>query len=223
MALKSGGRKLSFDILTTTTSFDNDHNDFYYRSKSDMYNGNGTDNKSPKSPKPRRRKRKSKARRKSSNDDDCTTTISDNLFDCKRYNNSNNNSVVQTVLCEEGVSVPKNDSFVSTVSSVSGTCSGTEYFSGGELRQRSSVVSGGEEEEKKKSNDGGDVKGCDNSVAGKQMNGRKLETEESLDWKRVMADDPNCESCFIVLLIYFSSFCSLFCCMNLFTVMVVNV
>lgn len=188
MALRSGGRKLSFEILTTSTSFEDDNNAFYYRSKSDipiLQNG-GT----PKSPKTNRRKRKNKGSKKKSLIDCSISEDSTELeLDSKCYS-----SVVQTVVCEE-VMVPEENSVAGTVSSVTGP----EFFNGGELRQRSVVSCGGEEvgENAKEENNNGNIKELDSSVAGKQrpeMNGnviRELESKESLDWKRVMADDLN--------------------------------
>lgn len=82
-------------------------------------------------------------------------------------------------------------------------CGDVEGFNFGELRQRN--VSGGSSEDLAASvvgNDGGigkDDSGVKASPVEKPTSEpdrrilTKLETVDSLDWKRIMAEDPNCE------------------------------
>ena len=100
-----------------------------------------------------------------------------------------------------------------------------EGFNFGELRQRSVSISGAsddaasrvggdnekvkeKEKEKEKEEEEDEESGVEVSSAVKQraepngsVGSKKLETERSLDWKRLMADDPNCEPILILFLI----------------------
>lgn len=118
------------------------------------------------------------------------------------------NYSVQSVVCEE-VIVPEES--VSTLSSVTTGSefeilhAGDAYSSVTELRQRSSVVNGGggggEEavsriEECREEDSSSKELGSSFEKQRAELNGnvvRKLEKEESLDWKRLMAEDPNRE------------------------------
>lgn len=177
--VRSGGRGLSFDVLATTTFEDNDITTIH-RSKSDPP-ALQTDVASSISPRRNRRKRRNKNSRKKALSD-CLEEINGDKFD------SGSSSVRKSVVYEE-MSVPEEKSVVSV-----------EFCNlhGGELRQRSVNVREDEEEEENK-NDLYENFRCDSS---KQVDGvidgmrsRKLEREESFDWKRVMAKDPNCELC----------------------------
>ncbi|CAL5427976.1 unnamed protein product [Camellia sinensis] len=196
MELKSRGRKLSFDILgaTAINPFDDDNDiEFLYRSIS---NGDGSKFSASES-KPSRRKRKNKGSKKKRM---MACSICEDLVlddpnhalevNCKNYS-------VESVVCEE-VTVPE-----CTVRAVRESefqslqnCEGR--LVGGELRQRS--VAGGSEESvllsriDENAKDESGNKEMDSLKQWAEPNGdvvRKLETAESLDWKRLMALDPN--------------------------------
>ncbi|GMP93019.1 hypothetical protein CsSME_00043019 [Camellia sinensis var. sinensis] len=198
MELKSRGRKLSFDILgaTAINPFDDDNDiEFLYRSIS---NGDGSKFSASES-KPSRRKRKNKGSKKKRM---MACSICEDLVlddpnhasevNCKNYS-------VESVVCEE-VTVPE-----CTVRAVRESefqslqnCEGR--LVGGELRQRS--VAGGSEESvllsriDENAKDESGNKEMDSLKQWAEPNGdvvRKLETAESLDWKRLMALDPNSE------------------------------
>ncbi|KAK3012091.1 hypothetical protein RJ639_012724 [Escallonia herrerae] len=173
MALRSNGRKLSFEILATS-SFAGDGDASFYRSNSDPSAlGNGI------ALKPNKRKRKNKKKKAI----ECSIPESSTQLelDCKSYS-------VQTVVYEEVTEPEEGGASVCTVSSVA---------AGAELRQRSvvndDVARNGGEKVMLEEESGG--KGF-NSL-GKRSDesdgsaSRKLDKEESLDWKRLMAEDPN--------------------------------
>lgn len=118
--------------------------------------------------------------------------------------NSNRYYTVGTVVCEEVRAPEESKTSVCSVAHVTETefqgALGGEGFNFGELRLRA-VNGGGCEDLGFSMVDGN---GKDDSVAKassveKQRNGSngnvvtKLETAESLDWNRLMAEDPNCE------------------------------
>ncbi|KAM7487802.1 hypothetical protein LguiB_025286 [Lonicera macranthoides] len=219
MGLRSGGRKLSFDILSTSTSFDDDDNAFFYRSNSDPpIHENGGD--TPKSSKPNRRKRKNKGAKNKKKVIECSiseeSSVLDNLDSFPKdlvYGNGNctndldsRNYSVQSVVCEE-VIVPEEVtlSSVTTGPEFEILHAGDAYSSVTELRQRSSVVNGGGgggggeeavsriEESREEDSISKELESSFEKQRA-ELNGnvvRKLEKEESLDWKRLMAEDPN--------------------------------
>lgn len=164
--VRSGGRHLSFDVLATTTFEDNDTKTSISRSRSDPP-ALQTD-VAPESPKRNRRKRRNKSSRKKAVSDGLEETNGD-----------------KTVVYEE-MSVPEEKSVVSIE---------FRNLHGGELRQRSFSVKEENENENENVNENfnGDSKEVE-GVIDDHMRSRKLEREESLDWKRLMAQkDPNCE------------------------------
>lgn len=239
MALRSTGRKFSFEILSDSSSHEEDEFPIY-RSKSDPIQVNDViAQQSPPSHsvshnKSSRKKRKHKASRKkfiepcipedpvaeqetvNSNwvsadsrdphlenrevlfDNGAACCVNGFGLDTQRY------CTVGTVVCE-GISAPEESkTSVCTVAAVAETefqgVRGGEGFNFGELRLR--TVNGGSCEDLGSSNV--DDNGIDDSVAvansvEKQRNGpngnnvKTLETAESLDWNRLMAEDPNCE------------------------------
>lgn len=159
MAIRSGGgRKLSFDILRSSSSFEiDDDSRLYYKSKSDI----PPLLSDADSPKPNRRKRKkNKNKRNKQNIEFHPNGISE--FHCKP-------GVIDTVIYKQ---------------EITSTTNGQNHY-GGELRQRMMIP---EEEEENKELESLAKQSAENL----NVNG-KLETQESLDWERVMEDHTNCE------------------------------
>uniref|UniRef100_A0A5B7B1H1 Protein POLLEN DEFECTIVE IN GUIDANCE 1 n=1 Tax=Davidia involucrata TaxID=16924 RepID=A0A5B7B1H1_DAVIN len=225
MALRSTGRKPSFDILSASTSFEYDETSIYRSNSDPPVRENGDTSKSSAfESKSNRRKRKNKASKKkkmmmecSISEESVTDKGIDSIFDQKRTVLENGyftnelevnckNYSVQSVVCEE-VTVPEE--------SVGSACTvfpvmepefqklqGSDGYLVGALRQRNVNGSGGGgveesmpwiDESAKEETISKEME----SASGKQRvepNGnvvRKLETAESLDWKRLMAEDPN--------------------------------
>lgn len=206
--LRSGGRKLSFDVLTTTDSFFDDDETFLLRSDSGPPIHHGEGGVTTKSSRRKRKHKGSKKKKKASEELDLNKCGNSNGF----IINSNCRSVETTtaVVYEEAFVPPQEKSVYPVISSVRETP---------ELRQRSSVASvgvgsSGEEaipmyridENVKEMDDSSwtgrvTAKEFDTELMMKQtaeMNvnghhgGRKLEKDQSLDWKRLMAEkDPN--------------------------------
>ena len=186
MMVRSGGRKLSFDILNTATFEDNDSTKRpMHRSKSDppALEANAATSDSKRN----RRKKRNKGSRKNAGSE----CLEDIIEDQCESSHVCNGSVSKNVVYEEMSAVPEEKSVVSV-----------EFcqLHGGELRQRSvnareeNVNVNEDENENVDEKFGGDRKEVDGGVKDKRS--RKLEREESLDWRRiVMAKDPNCELC----------------------------
>lgn len=227
MALRSGGRKLSFEILSGSSFFEGDET--LYRSNSDPgQEHNGDTGISGSESKPSRRKRKSKSSKKKKKmiieslieEDQTAESNSDSAFgDAENHffdNNSCTNGLVSnshnysitSVVCEEVTATEESGGSVSTVQQVKETefqnLRSSDGYLVGELRLRNVTASGGADEPSALSRiDGIDKNGREESGAevtpsGKQQrmepNGNiiaKLETAESLDWKRLMAEEPN--------------------------------
>lgn len=234
MGVRSGGRKLSFNILSQTTSDDGDGEALFRRSNSDpirnhTHNHHQSDENHKLSRKKRRRRKKTTPGTiessiakdpiaengvelgsvtegagiaEVSGESYCSNGLE---FNCQGYG-------VATVVCEVN-----GCGSVSTVTTVVAESPGFQnvrgdVFNSGELRQRS--VNGGSiggdvgVVEDAASRVGGEEKvesGAEVNSAGKQRNESngnvvtRLETAESLDWKRLMAEDPNCESLLPIL------------------------
>lgn len=203
--LRSGGRKLSFDVLASSDSFFDDDDTFLPRSDS----GQGEAAVNTKSNRRKRKHKGSKKKKKKASDElDMNTCGSSNGFII-----NSNCRLVETstaVVYEEAFVPPEEKRVYPVTSSVRETP---------ELRQRSSVNSVGvgsfgdeamplyRIDENVKEVDDSSMAGnssgkeFDTELMMKQtaeMNvngyhvGRMLEKEQSLDWKRLMADkDPN--------------------------------
>ncbi|XP_074324720.1 protein POLLEN DEFECTIVE IN GUIDANCE 1-like [Apium graveolens] len=159
-------RNLSFDVLATTTFEDNDTNTAISRSRSDPP-ALQTDFVL-ESPKRNRRKRKNKSLKKKIASDGLEETNGD----------------YKTVVYEE-MSVPEEKSIVSIE---------FRNLHGGELRQRSFSVREENENENENANANDNFSGDSKGVEGvdDHTRSRKLEREESLNWKQLMAQkDPN--------------------------------
>uniref|UniRef100_A0A161ZHW4 Protein POLLEN DEFECTIVE IN GUIDANCE 1 n=1 Tax=Daucus carota subsp. sativus TaxID=79200 RepID=A0A161ZHW4_DAUCS len=184
MMVRSGGRKLSFDILNTATFEDNDSTKRpMHRSKSDppALEANAATSDSKRN----RRKKRNKSSRKNAGSE----CLEDIIEDQCETSHVCNGSVSKNVVYEEMSAVPEEKSVVSV-----------EFcqLHGGELRQRSVNAReenvNANEDENGNGNENekfsGDRKEVDGVVKDKRS--RKLEREESLDWRRVvMAKDPN--------------------------------
>ncbi|GAB4828702.1 hypothetical protein Ancab_018367 [Ancistrocladus abbreviatus] len=217
MGLRSGGRKLSFEILSGVDSFTTDGdvdaedgNRTFGRSNSHPVPQNGVVLADGKSNRRKLKRRNSKKKKSNSSPNSTSSSMNpiaeeeDKLFlenldlpvdNHRPYQKAElegrcHNFVaaqsISSVVCEE-VSVPAETAV--TVSQVSSL---------GELRQRS-VNGGGSSEELLSSVSvmalrGGDSEKEEVNSLGKQRNeppNGKLETVESLDWKRLMIEDPN--------------------------------
>ena len=232
MALRSAGRKISFEILSERASIEEDEA-LLQRSVSDAIQDRHRQNQLTSSAsahssqeKPNRKKRKKKKKKTI----ECTIPedpIVENRLDCDSvlYHSRTTSPVsentrgesfcanglemncqvysVATVVCEES------EGNVRTVTKV--VEPGFQNLRGEvlnhrELRQRTVNGSGGydgvlEDVGSRVCNDGKEEKSAElSSAAGKprsEPNGNvapKLEPAESLDWRRLMAEDPNCES-----------------------------
>ncbi|KAM4119829.1 hypothetical protein ACJW30_03G088900 [Castanea mollissima] len=205
MSLRSDDRKLSFEILSNSTSFEEDESLFFYRSNSDPIQ-NGVVVQSRPKPNPNRKKRKHKRKKPIHSEssiredpiaeatlDPDTNRTNNGLESNCMHSYSVESSSVCTVVAEPDFQNVRGDG-----------------FNFGALRQRSVSISGAsddaasrvggdnekekEKEEKEEEESGGEVSSAVKQRA--EPNGsvgcsNKLETEKSLDWKRLMADDPN--------------------------------
>ncbi|KAF8378819.1 hypothetical protein HHK36_030168 [Tetracentron sinense] len=200
MALRSGGRKLSFDILSSDGSFDDET--FLYRSVSDLSQENGGDGERLASPdKPNRRKRKNKGSRKKkmiafSIEEDPITDKDDNGSCSKGLESDSQSYMIQTTICEE-VTVPEDKGeSVRTVlqiteSDFQNLHSDRPQFL--ELRQRNVNGSGACDEPAKEEN-GMELNSSGKGLHLPEPNGTvitKLGTAKSLDWKRIVAEDSS--------------------------------
>ncbi|PSR91025.1 Protein POLLEN DEFECTIVE IN GUIDANCE like [Actinidia chinensis var. chinensis] len=195
MALRSRNRKLSFDILNATVA--DGVESVLHRSSTDPLTRQNGDASAASGPKPSRKNRKNRGSKKKATIE-CSIAEGSVLDvvengDC-RSELEVNCSVVESVVCEE---VTVSEDSVCTVRPVREVgFQNVENFEGclvGELRQRT-VVGGGEEavsqvDENTEASGGKET----DSSSGKQPNGngiRKLETVDSLDWRRLMLQDP---------------------------------
>ncbi|XP_050275611.1 protein POLLEN DEFECTIVE IN GUIDANCE 1 isoform X1 [Quercus robur] len=207
MALRSDDRKLSFEVLSQSMSFEEDESLFFYRSNSDPIQ-NGVVVQSKPKPNPNRKKRKHRRKKpihseSSIREDPIAEATLDP--DTSRTNGLESN-------CTHSYSV-ESSSVCTVVTEPDFQNVRGEGFNLGELRQRSVSISGAsddaasrvggdnekvKEKEREKEEEEEEESGVEVSSAVKQraepngsVGSKKLETEKSLDWKRLMADDPN--------------------------------
>ncbi|XP_060960271.1 protein POLLEN DEFECTIVE IN GUIDANCE 1 isoform X2 [Cannabis sativa] len=233
MALRSAGRNLSYEILSQSSSIEDDET-LFHRSNSDPFHNHSV-------PNPNRKKRKKRKKKTATNTNTITTStttieiqssipeepINGNYREAEAEADS---SVLDNFgIAEQKFQVSGNgDSYCSSngfesnyegfsvtpakfVRSGSGgsVCTVTEQQPGfqnvrGELRQRTVNGSGGgagdgglEDSASRVYSEGKVETDVEVNSAGKQRtepNGvvlTKLETAESLDWKKLMAEDPN--------------------------------
>ncbi|KAL9256139.1 POLLEN DEFECTIVE IN GUIDANCE 1-like protein [Drosera capensis] len=174
MTLRSEERKLSFEILSTIDPFLDDDSDLrsIHRSNSDPVPRVSGDENHP-SRRRRKHKRKKLAAKVSPIAEEDGFELEDSRFDDKVKG-----LVTNTIGGEE-------------------RGSGAWQASPGELRQRSVGIGGGEAEEGKVVEEKGRVEGSVKEEVEMTRDRRmeqvnwKLETAESLDWKRLMVEDPN--------------------------------
>lgn len=233
MALRSDGRKLSFEILSQSSSLVDDEA-LVYGSDSDPIQSHVSESKTTEKPKCKKRRHRKGSKRKKTIESAITedpiaeqTVDPDSVFNHSEstntfagdsdafsifgngerdYTNCTNGleskCMSYSVVCEEIRVAEESVGSVCTVTEVTEPefqkVRG-EGFNFGELRQR---VSGtGDDAAASRVEDNESEKGVEVSSAAKQRgepNGsvvaNTLETAESLDWKRLMAEDPSRES-----------------------------
>ena len=232
MALRSAGRKLSYEILSQTNTIEEaDAAALFNRSNSDPIHNHGDHHHHQSTLPAQKLNRKKRKKRKktmktieieSSIPEDPITengpefdsvSVSDSFRIAEREfsvsgNGENYSSNGMESNCE-GYKFVRAESVGSVCTVTTVTEPGFQNMRG-ELRQRGMNGSGGDgglEDSASKVESGVKV-----SSAGKQRsepNGTvltKLETVESLDWKRLMAEDPNCELSLSFSLSHFVSF-----------------
>lgn len=208
MALRSTGRKVSFDILSTSILEDDHDHDYDYDSSINSTCLQSNSDPSPQllpiddatSPTRNRKKKKRRKKHKRSTEHSTISEFSvtdeqlDRSFPVGEFNGyccsvSQSSSVV---VCEEHETLPPpmpqaHSNFL--VSSATG-------LPFGELRQRNVMVNGVTEESvgspqiaERESESVKELKSVDLSMDG--IARRSLEKEVSLDWKKLMAEDPN--------------------------------
>ncbi|KAH1030649.1 hypothetical protein J1N35_042823 [Gossypium stocksii] len=198
MALRSSGnRKLSFEILSKTRSLEEDDRSLLYRSTSDpigLQSGVA---------KPSRNSRKKKKQKKRKEAIAASPVIPEDPV-AEQCGNDSSGTVVESTSENYGIRDNGNVNRISCVGSASvvvveeSVCQNVCGF--GELRQRN-VIGGGEEMAavaSRAEEDRAEMNGSEEPLPPAQpqpvVNGNvanKLDTAESLDWKRLMSEDPN--------------------------------
>ncbi|XP_008220931.1 PREDICTED: protein POLLEN DEFECTIVE IN GUIDANCE 1 [Prunus mume] len=198
MALKSTGRNLSFDVLSRNGSLDEEEEAIFYRSNSDPIQSNHHNNDKPARRK-RKKKKKNTTTTHSSIPEIPTNATVSNSFP---HNSSSKNgetsgingsglefSYSQTVLCPATteLSDPEFQKLRGTAELRQRPVNGSAGGVVGETQTTSSRIEADDKE------DSG-VEAGSVSKQRSEPNGNavpKLQTAESLDWKRLMAEDPN--------------------------------
>ncbi|KAK1551662.1 hypothetical protein Q3G72_002233 [Acer saccharum] len=189
MGLRSSGRKVSFEILSKTSSFeDADGSSLFYQSNSDPTRNQNDSQSDVSFENPKSRKRKKHRKKKH------TTPLNDCAVIPEDPVNDHDDAVVSSEVVFENRSDLNCRSYVSGGSATSVcTVTSDNVYNKGELRQRN--VNGIEEAESR-------AEESSTTTAEKQpqqqrmseANGSvvtKLETAESLDWKRLMAEEDS--------------------------------
>lgn len=187
MALRSGGRKLSYEILSRNSSVQEEEAGLFYRSNSDPIRSHGAADHIPATPRRKRRKKKRTAAVANCSIPESPSAVADD--DDGAVVNGLEFNFSQTVLCSVATEV----------------VSDQNSFGAAELRQRTvNAGAGGAVVDETTPSGGGSLEGEANAkedsaveAAAAKPNGNlvpKLQMTESLDWQRVMAEDPNCES-----------------------------
>ncbi|XVF85566.1 hypothetical protein PTKIN_Ptkin17bG0127500 [Pterospermum kingtungense] len=200
MALRSSGsRKLSFEMLSRSSSLEEGDRSLFYRSSSDpVQSQNGVASSSRNS----RKKKKKKDRKKKEATPEFSITPEDPVVKQRVSSGGGGSDPVESNSENYGI---KDNGNVNRISYVGGgSVVVVENVSGfGELRQRnvSGVVGGGGEEMAtvagRADEDGVEVSSSKEPLQGPPQpvaNGNfvnKLKAAESLDWKRLMAEDPH--------------------------------
>uniref|UniRef100_A0A2N9EDE4 Uncharacterized protein n=1 Tax=Fagus sylvatica TaxID=28930 RepID=A0A2N9EDE4_FAGSY len=194
MALRSDDRKLSFEILSRSMSLEEDEALFFYRSNSDPIQNGVVQSKTSEKKQSNRKKRKNKGSKKKKTIDFSSSSIPEDPIDSEiRESNISE--------CTNGLELNRQSNF--SVGSVCTVVTEPDFqnvrgegFNFGELRQRSvGFAIGGDDAASRVGDNEKEESGVEVSSAAKQPSGsvvsNKLETAESLDWKRLMAEDPN--------------------------------
>lgn len=196
MALRSSGRKLSFNILSESSSVEED--DFLlYQSNMDPIEKISGATENPNRKKKRHRKKKTP---------ESYSMIPEHPITHSGFIESNSAVQNGNVFLDNRNSYVGGGSVVCTVSDVTEDCQSMFNNSGSELRQRNVSNGGGGEEIVSSSSRVEENGTVDREVEvsstekhwSSEPNGSivptvKLETAESLDWNRLMAEDPNCK------------------------------
>ncbi|XP_065856354.1 protein POLLEN DEFECTIVE IN GUIDANCE 1 isoform X2 [Euphorbia lathyris] len=203
MALRSSGRKLPFDLLSESSSFEEDEFLLYQSDKNLI-------EKVPTSLEKSNRKRKKHKKKKKSAVS--YSIIPEDPTSDARLSDSNSLPILTNVengklFLDNRNSYNSGGTVVCTVSDVSevAECQILYNNSGRELRQRNVTNGGGAEEtvsssrveEKEMEENGAEVLSAEmqwTDTNGSAVPAGKLETAESLDWNRLMAKDPNFET-----------------------------
>ncbi|OAY29335.1 protein POLLEN DEFECTIVE IN GUIDANCE 1 [Manihot esculenta] len=194
MALRSSGRKLSFNILSESSSVEED--DFLlYQSNMDPIEKISGATENPNRKKKRHRKKKTP---------ESYSMIPEHPITHSGFIESNSAVQNGNVFLDNRNSYVGGGSVVCTVSDVTEDCQSVFNNSGSELRQRNVSNGGGGEEIVSSSSRVEENGTVDREVEvsstekhwSSEPNGSivptvKLETAESLDWNRLMAEDPN--------------------------------
>nr|POE82839.1 protein pollen defective in guidance 1 [Quercus suber] len=208
MALRSDDRKLSFEVLSESMSFEEDESLFFYRPNSDPIQ-NGVVVQSKPKPNPNRKKRKHRRKKPIHSE---SSIREDPIAEATLDPDTSRTTGLESN-CMHSYSV-ESSSVCTVVTEPDFQNVRGEGFNFGELRQRSVSISGasddaasrvggdnekekekekekGEKEEEEES--GGEVSSAVTQRAkpNGSVGSNKLETEKSLDWKRLMAEDPN--------------------------------
>ncbi|KAM0964388.1 hypothetical protein ACFX2C_020438 [Malus domestica] len=204
MALRSNGRNLSFEILRRNSSLDGEHDEaIFYRSISDPLQSDQSTNAKSARRKRKKKKKKTPATAHASIPESPTATygvVSDS-FDV-------NSETTNVETCDiRGSGLEFNYRAQTMLLPITTEVVDPEFQNlrgAAELRQRTVIGSAGgvvEETETASSHIEGEAKeesAAEGGSASKQRsepNGKvipKLQTAESLDWKRLMSEDPNC-------------------------------
>lgn len=207
MALRSDDRKLSFEVLSESLSFEEDESLFFYRPNSDpIQNGVVVQSKPKPNPNPNRKKRKHRRKKPIHSE---SSIREDPIAEATLDPDTSRTAGLESN-CMHSYSV-ESSSVCTVVTEPDFQNVRGEGFNFGELRQRSVSLSGASddaasrlggdnEKEKEKEKDkeeeeesGGEVSSAVTQRAkpNGSVGSNKLETEKSLDWKRLMAEDPN--------------------------------
>lgn len=208
MAWKSSQRKLPFNLLSDSSSFDEDEFLLYQ-------SHNNPIDKLPTSPDQSNRKKKK--RKKKKKPAVSYSIIPEDPITDTRFFDSNSFPILPNgdngdLFSENRSNYNGGGSVVCTLSDLSEVteCQTVYKNSGGELRQRNVSSGGGAEEmvssavveEKGMEESGAEVISAEtqwSDTNGSSVPLGKLETAESIDWNRLMAKDPNCEClCFLL-------------------------
>lgn len=185
MGLRSSGRKLSFDILSEAASLEDAADSRLFRRSNSLPTHHHTE-----VPMPKDRKRKKHKKKKKQSSPDFAVISEDPVSD------SNAESAASGVVfenrsdanCQSYVRSVRASSTITVVASENGY--NNNLNSGGELRQRN--VAGNDEAESREEEISMDKQQQRSSEANGSVV-TKLETVGSLDWKQLMAEDPNCK------------------------------